>query len=76
VLAAATVVGLLAAGVALRQVWVLALGALGVLLVVPQTAARYLPQSVAAPLAVFCVGLSLLGVALWLAKARRTPKAD
>jgi hypothetical protein len=42
---------------------------------VPQTAARYLPQSVAAPLAVFCVGLSLLGVALWLARARKTPRA-
>jgi Predicted membrane protein (DUF2157) len=75
VLAVTTVVGLLAAGVALRRVWVLALGALGVLLVVPQTAARYLPQSVAAPLAVFCVGLSLLGVALWLARAHGTPKA-
>jgi hypothetical protein len=74
-LAVATVVGLLAAGVVLRQVWVLALGALGVILVVPQTAARYLPQSIAAPLAVFCVGLSLLGAALWLARAHRTTKA-
>jgi hypothetical protein len=76
VLAVATVLGLLAAGVALRRVWVLALGALGVLVVVPQTAARYLPQSVAAPLTVFCVGLSLLGVALWLARAHRAPKAQ
>ena len=75
VLAVATVLGLLAAGVALRRVWVLALGAIGVLAVVPQTASRYLPQSVAAPLAVFCVGLALLGVALWLARNRRTPKA-
>jgi Predicted membrane protein (DUF2157) len=75
VLAVATVLGLLAAGVVLRRVWVLALGALGVLVVVPQTAARYLPQSVAAPLAVFCVGLCLLGVALWLARARKTSKA-
>ena len=46
-------------------------GARGVLQVVPQTASRYLPQSVAAPLAVFCVGVALLGVALWLARARR-----
>jgi len=75
VLAVATVAGLLAAGVALRRVWVLALGALGVLLVVPQTASRYLPQSVAAPLAVFCVGLALLGMALWLARAHRRPRA-
>jgi len=75
VIAIATVVGLLAAGVALRRVWVLALGALDVLLVVPQAASRYLPQSVAAPLAVFCAGLALLGVALWLARAHRRPRA-
>jgi uncharacterized membrane protein len=60
---------------ALRRVWVLALGALDVLLVVPQAASRYLPQSVAAPLAVFCAGLALLGVALWLARAHRRPRA-
>jgi hypothetical protein len=75
VLALVTVAGLIAAGVALRRVWLLLLGAIGVLLFVPQTASRYLPQSVAAPLAVFAVGLALLGVALWLAKARRAPKA-
>ena len=74
VLALATVAGLFAAGVAVRRVWLLLLGALGVVVFVPQTAARYLPQSVAAPLAVFTVGLVLLGVALWLARARRTPR--
>ncbi len=74
-LALATVAGLLAAGVALRRVWVLALGAIGVAEVVPQTVSRYLPQSVAAPLAVFTVGVALLGVALWLAKTRRTPRS-
>ena len=76
VIAVVTVVGLLAAGVVLRRVWVLALGALDVLLVVPQAlASRYLPQSVAAPFAVFCVGPALLGVALWLARAHRRPRA-
>ena len=75
VIALATVAGLLAAGVVLRRVWVLALGALDVLLVVPQAASRYLPQSVAAPLAVFCAGLALLGVALWLARTHRRPRA-
>jgi Predicted membrane protein (DUF2157) len=75
VLAVATVAGLLAAGVALRRPLVLALGALGVLQVVPQTASRYLPRSVAAPLAVLCVGLALVGVALWLARTRKTPRA-
>jgi hypothetical protein len=74
-LALATVAGLLAAGVALRRVWVLALGALGVLTVVPRTVTRYLPQGLAAPLAVLIVGLVLLGLALWLAKTRRTPKS-
>jgi hypothetical protein len=75
VIAVVTVVGVLAAGVVLRRVWVLALGALDVLLVVPQAASRYLPESVAAPFAVFCVGLALLGVALWLARAHRRPRA-
>jgi hypothetical protein len=75
VLALVTVAGLLAAGVALRRVWVLALGAIGVLTVVPRTVTRYLPPGIASPLAVLVVGLVLLGVALWLAKTRRTPKS-
>jgi hypothetical protein len=71
VLALATVAGLLAAGVAGRRLPLLALGAVGVAIVVPQTAARYLPASAAAPLAVFVVGVMLLGVALWLARSQR-----
>lgn len=71
VLALVTVAGLLAAGVALRRVALLGLGAVGVIITVPQTAARYLPESVGAPLAVLIVGLVLLGMALWLAKARK-----
>jgi hypothetical protein len=73
VLALATVAGILTAGVALRQVVLLALGAIGVIILVPQTAVRYLPKNVGAPLAVFLCGLILLGVALWLAKTRRRP---
>ena len=72
VLAVATVAGLLIAGVAVRRVWLVALGAVGVLLVVPQTAVRYLPASAGAPLAVFVVGLTLVAVAVWLAR-HRTP---
>src|SRR5260370_13351997 len=53
VLAIATVAGLLAGGVLLRQAWLVVLGTAGVLLVVPQTATRYLPTSAAAPLAIF-----------------------
>ena len=44
------------------------------MMVVPRTAARYLPESAAAPLAVFVVGLLLVGVALWLARVSRTPR--
>jgi hypothetical protein len=72
-LALATVAGLLAAGVVLRRVLLLGFGAAGIIVMVPQTATRYLPTSAAAPLAVFVVGLSLLGVALWLAKSRKRP---
>ena len=69
-LALATVAGLLAGGVFLREIWLTGLGAVGVLLVVPQTAERYLPESAAAPLAVFVVGTVLVGSAVWLAKQR------
>jgi hypothetical protein len=72
-LALATVAGLLAAGVALRRVLLLGFGAVGIIAMVPQTAVRYLPTSAGAPLAVFVVGLSLLGLALWLAKSRKSP---
>ena len=70
VLALATVAGLLAAGVLLRQAWLVALGAVGVLLVTPQTTSRYLPTSAAAPLAILVVGVVLLGSAVWLARHR------
>jgi len=69
-LALTTVAGLLAGGVFLREIWLTGLGAVGVLLVVPQTAERYLPESAAAPLAVFVAGTVLVGSAVWLAKRR------
>lgn len=68
VLAIATVAGLLTAGVLLRQVLVVALGAAGVLIVIPQTASRYLPSTASAPLSVFMIALVLLACALWLAR--------
>ena len=61
---------LLVAGVRLRQPWLVALGASGVLLMTPQTAARYLPMSAAAPLAILVVGVALVGSAVWLARHR------
>jgi hypothetical protein len=69
-LALATVAGLLAAGVLLRQAWLVALGAVGVLLVTPQVTSRYLPMSAATPTAIFVVGVVLLGSAVWLARHR------
>jgi hypothetical protein len=70
-LAITTVAGLFACGVLMYQVPLIGIGAVGTLYVVPDTATRYLPGSVAAPLAVAVVGLVLLGVALWLARQRR-----
>ena len=69
-LALATVAGLLAAGVLLRQAGLVVLGALGVLLVTPQITTRYLPMSAATPVAIFVVGVVLLGSAVWLARRR------
>ena len=66
----ATVAGLLAGGVLLRQAWPVVLGAVGVLLVVPQTANRYLPASDAAPVAIFAAGTVMFGSAVWLARRR------
>ena len=68
VLAIATVLALLAAGVVTRRWWLLAFGVIGVLQVVPQTVERYLPQSAATPLAILVTGLALLAAALWLAR--------
>ena len=69
-LALATVAALLAAGVLLRQAWLVVLGALGVLLVTPQITTRYLPMSAATPVAIFVMGVVLLGSAVWLARRR------
>jgi hypothetical protein len=70
-LAIATVAGLFACGILMRQVPLIGIGAVGTLYVVPAAAARYLPGSVAAPVAVAVVGLLLLGAALSLARQRR-----
>ncbi|MGY6021665.1 hypothetical protein [Streptomyces spinosirectus] len=68
ILALFTVGALLAAGVALRRVWLLALGAYGAVQAVPQTAERYLPGSLSGPLSVLTVGVLLLALALLLAR--------
>ncbi len=70
-LATATVAGLLAAGVALRRALLVGFGAVAAIVMLPQVASRYLPSGAAAAAAVFTVGLVMLAVALWLAKARK-----
>jgi len=71
VLALATVAGLLSAGIVLRRVLLIVIGAVGTLYVIPDAATRYLPGSLAAPLAMAVAGLLLVGIALWLARTRR-----
>jgi hypothetical protein len=72
-LALSTVAGLIAAAVVLRRVLLLGFGALGIMVMVPQTATRYLPTSAGVPLAVFVVGLTLVALAVWLTKSRKRP---
>ena len=70
-LALLTVAGLLAIGVVTSRAIFTGFGAAGTLWVVPETANRYLPGTVAAPLAVVVVGLVLLTIALRLTRARK-----
>ena len=73
VLAVVTVAGLITAGIMLHRLLLLGLGAAGALVLLPQTADRYLAGGAWAATAVFLTGLVLLGIALWL--ARRGVKA-
>jgi hypothetical protein len=66
------VAGLLTVGIIARRVLMIVIGAIGVTYVVPDTASRYLPGSVGPPIAVAVVGLILFGIALWLARTRRS----
>jgi hypothetical protein len=70
-LAVLTVAGLLSIGVAMRRVMFAGFGAAGTLWVVPETVDRYLPGSVAAPLAAAVAGIVLLAITLWLARTRK-----
>ncbi len=71
VLALATVGVVITGGVALRKVWLVGIGALGALEIVPVVAIRYLPRSVAAPLSIFALGMVILGIAIWLTRRHR-----
>jgi len=69
-LAVMTVAGVLAAGVALRRLFLIGLGTVGAIVVLPQVMSRYLPSGVGTTASVFTVGLVMLGVALWLVRSR------
>jgi hypothetical protein len=69
--AVATVAALLTAGVVLRQVLFLAVGALAAIELLPQVATRYLPSGAGAAFGVVAVGLVMVGVAVWMAKSRQ-----
>ncbi len=73
VLAVLTVAGLITAGIMLHRLLLLGLGAVGALVLLPQTADRYLAGGAWAATAVFLAGMVMLGIALWL--ARRAVKA-
>ncbi len=73
-LALATVAGLLVAGIVAHRVLLIAIGAAGTLYVIPDVANRYLPGSLAPPLAVAVVGLVLFGIAIWLARQRASAR--
>jgi hypothetical protein len=70
-LAIVTVAALLTVGIVVRRVLLIGVGTVGIVYVIPDTAHRYLPGSVSAPLAIALVGLVLLGIALWLTRHRR-----
>jgi hypothetical protein len=74
--AIATVVAILAAGVVLDELLFVGVGAIGVVAVIPDAVWRYLPDSSAAPLAVFVVGLFLVCLAIWLARRHRRHDPD
>ncbi len=72
-LAAATVAGLLAAGVLARRVLLVGAGGLGALVLLPQVASRYLPADAGGAMAVLAAGLVILAAALWLARRQAGP---
>ncbi|HET9334584.1 MAG TPA: hypothetical protein VFQ21_13500 [Gemmatimonadota bacterium] len=67
-----TGVALLAASVALRSTVLLAFGAAGVLLFLPQIVFEYLGDTLGAPLALLVCGIAILGGAFAAARLKRT----
>ena len=71
-LALATAVAVVAAAVLFRDLLMLAVGALGTLLVLPASVIELFPGDLAAPIAMLVVGAILVGTGLSIARRRRT----
>ena len=63
-----TLVAVVWVGLVLRDVWQLGVGALGVVLNVPQAVERWFPGSLAAPLVLLVVGTAVVGFAVYAAR--------
>ena len=70
VLALVVVAGILAAGVALTDLVLLGVGAVGLLQVLPGAVDRWFPGSSAAALVLLVAGLAMVGLVLWVARRR------
>ncbi len=64
VLATATAAALVVAAIVVSDLVLLAVGAVGTLLILPETVAHYFPGELAAPIALLVAGAALVGVAL------------
>lgn len=72
VLALVTAVAVVAAAVLFRDLLLLAIGALGTLLVLPSSVIELFPGDLAAPIAMLIVGALLVGAGLFVARRRNT----
>lgn len=71
VLALGAVIVLVAAAVLFRDLGLLAVGAVGVLFVLPRAVDHWFPSTIAVALALLAVGLALVLTAAWTARRRR-----
>jgi len=59
--------------VALGEPLLLAVGAVGTLLVLPPVVVEWLPRSAAVPVVLLLVGLCVVAAAVWVARRRERP---
>ncbi len=76
VLALLTAGGVVATAVLFRDLLLLAVGAVGSLLVLPAAVTNWWPDRLAAPLALMALGVVLLLAALQVARRRRSPRQE